>query len=154
MHVSWEPSVFPDAEALVVRYLTRRTELDGVPIGIRLPDTSDGTQAAVVVNRVGGAFTEYQLLDAPLVEIETYGSDKATAHELARRVRGLLSGMPSVVHEGALVSSVSEQDGPTWEPDADRPEAIRYVQTARLLVRPFDSPPPNLGDASLPPSSQ
>ena len=141
MQISWEPVVFPDVEALVVGYLTQRPELQGVPIGIHLPDGSDGTQAAAVVHRTGGTFAEYHLLDAPLVEIETYGPDKAMAHELARRVRALLSGMASAAHEGALVSGVSEQDGPSWRPDPARPQVIRYVQTMRLLVRPLESPP-------------
>lgn len=131
-------AVFPDAEALVGDYLAARPELAGVPVGPVLPAGNDGTQPAVVLIRDGGAYREYAVLDEAQVRIETYGPGPAAAHELMRRVRALLAGLPEVSIPGAVVSDVTEETGLRGLrrlTDRNQPERTRYALNVRLLVR-------------------
>jgi hypothetical protein len=126
---------FPDAEALVARFLSARPELTGIPVGVTLPANFDGTSRAVLISRVGGEFVEYQILDLPVLRVETYGPDKPAAHQLARTVRGLLSLLPESRHaDRAIVSDVNEERGPHWLPDGKRQGAARYMSRIQLVV--------------------
>jgi hypothetical protein len=129
------PLFFPDVENLVVTFLKTRQELDGVAVGVTLPAAFDGSQRAVVVNRLGGAYAPDDGLDDALALIDTYGGDKTAAYAVANAVRGVLPLLTSVGHaDGTVVSEVEESQGPCWAPDRRHDNASRYVMRYRLVV--------------------
>ncbi len=133
---------FPDIESLVVAFLKARPELGGVSVGVTLPPGFDGSQRAVVVNRLGGTFRADDCLDDVLALVDTYGGDKTSAHAVANAVRGVLPLMTLVSHaDGVVVSEVEESQGPCWSPDRRHGDANRYVMRYRLVVpvRPISS---------------
>ncbi|MFE9398188.1 hypothetical protein [Streptomyces flavidovirens] len=130
------PLAFPDAERLVVDHLKNRAELAGVVVDNRPPAGFDGTQRAVLVSRVGGAWVDDLHLDQPLVDLEVYGPDKTTAHTVALTARAALLEATGTVYGGAAVTEVAEADGPRWLPDYNRPNANRYLSTVRISIRP------------------
>ncbi|CAL9302763.1 MULTISPECIES: hypothetical protein [unclassified Streptomyces] len=130
------PLAFPDVERLVVDHLRNRPELTGVVVDNRPPAGFDGTQQAVLVSRVGGAWVDDLHLDQPLVDLEVYGPDKTTAHTVALTARAALLAATGTVYGGASVTEVAEADGPRWLPDYNRPAANRYLSTVRLSIRP------------------
>jgi hypothetical protein len=123
-------------ERLVVDHLRNRPELTGVVVDNRPPAGFDGTQQAVLVSRVGGAWVDDLHLDQPLVDLEVYGPDKTTAHTVALTARAALLAATGTVYGGASVTEVAEADGPRWLPDYNRPAANRYLSTVRLSIRP------------------
>lgn len=132
-----EPLVsFPDVERLVVELLEDRPELVGVVVDNRPPPDFNGTQKAVLVSRVGGAWIDDQRLDQPLVDFEVYGPDKSAAHRVALTARALTIALRGVSHGGAVVVDVVEEDGPRWLPDFHHPASNRYRSTVRLVIRP------------------
>jgi hypothetical protein len=132
-----EPLVrFPDVERLVVDTLKDRTELAGVVVDNRPPPGFDGTQKAVLVSRVGGAWIDDERLDQPLVDFEVYGPDKSATHAVALAARALAISLRGVSYGGAVVVDVVEEDGPRWLPDYHHPGSNRYLSTVRLVIRP------------------
>jgi len=127
---------FPDVERLVVDTLKDRPELAGVVVDNRPPSGFDGTQKAVLVSRVGGAWVDDERLDRPLVDFEVYGPDKSTAHAVALMARALTISLRGVSYGGAVVVDLVEEDGPRWRPDYQRPGSNRYLSTVRLVIRP------------------
>lgn len=130
------PLAFPDAERLVVDHLKNRAELAGVVVDNRPPAGFDGTQKAVLVSRVGGAWVDDLHLDQPLLDLESYGPDKTAAHTVALTARAALLEAAGTVYGGASVTEVAEADGPRWLPDYNRPNGNRYLSTVRLSIRP------------------
>lgn len=133
-----EPYVtFPDVERLVVDLIKDRSELAGALVAVDAPASGfDGTQRAVLVSRVGGAWTEDLRLDSPLVDLESYGPDKTSAHRLSLVARALVLQLRGAVYDGATVQDVVEEDGPRWLPDYRHAAASRYLSTTRLVIRP------------------
>jgi hypothetical protein len=126
---------FPDIESLVVVFLRTCPELDGVSVDVDLPAEFDGSQRAVVVSRLGGAFLADDGLDDALALIDTYGGDKTTAHAVANAARGVLPLLTSRNHAGdVVVTEVEERQGPCWSPDRRHDGASRYVMRYRLVV--------------------
>ncbi|MDT9681716.1 hypothetical protein RND61_06460 [Streptomyces sp. TRM76323] len=130
------PLAFPDVERLVVDHLRNRPELTGVVVDNRPPAGFDGTQKAVLVSRVGGAWVDDLHLDRPLLDLEVYGPDKTAAHTVALAARAALLEAAGTVYGGAAVTEVVEADGPRWLPDYNRPAGNRYLSTVRLSIRP------------------
>ncbi|RKS68971.1 hypothetical protein BZB76_6109 [Actinomadura pelletieri DSM 43383] len=131
-------AVFPDVEALVGNYLTARPEMAGIPVGPVLPSGNDGSQPAVVLIRDGGSYREYAVLDDAQLRIETYGPDPTAAHELMRRVRALLAGLPEVTIPGSVITDVTEEVGLRGLrrlTDRTNPQRTRYALNVRLLIR-------------------
>jgi hypothetical protein len=128
--------VFPDVERLIVDTLKNRSELTGVVVDIGPPAGFDGTQRAVLVSRVGGAWADEAQLDNALVDLEVYGPDKAAAHGVALTARALLVQLRDLTYDGATVRDVIEEDGPRWLPDYRHAAASRYVSTTRLVISP------------------
>ncbi|KUF17540.1 hypothetical protein [Streptomyces silvensis] len=126
---------FPDAERLVVDFLKNRPELTGTTVDNRPPAGFDGTQKAVLVSRVGGAFLDDQHLDQPLLDLEVYGPDKTTAHGVALAARACVLELTGTSYGTAVVTDVAEEDGPRWLPDYLRPQGNRYLATVRLRLR-------------------
>lgn len=130
-----------DDEALVCGWLAGRTELAGVTVADRLPDTYDGTGLVVTVTRIGGAMDTAgggQWLDRPRLDIDCHGPDKAAAKDLSAKVRAVLAVARWADHSGAgaVLSSYREDVGPQWLPDPDYPGAGRYMLQASLLIHP------------------
>jgi hypothetical protein len=127
---------FPDVERLIVDTLKNRPELAGVVVDNRPPPDFNGTQKAVLVSRVGGAWIDDQHLDQPLVDFEVYGPDKSATHAVALTARALTISLRGVTYGGAVVVDVVEEDGPRWLPDYHHPGSNRYLSTVRLVIRP------------------
>ncbi|MFD9906367.1 hypothetical protein [Streptomyces sp. NPDC059063] len=126
---------FPDAERLIVDFLKNRPELTGTTVDNRPPAGFDGTQKAVLVSRVGGAWADDQHLDQALLDLEAYGPDKTTAHGVALAARACILELPGTAYGAAVVTDVTEADGPRWLPDFNRPNGNRYLATVRLSLR-------------------
>ncbi|MFE0337617.1 hypothetical protein [Streptomyces sp. NPDC058955] len=131
------PSAFPDVEKLVVDVLKADPALAGAVIAVQAPAGFDGTQAAVLVNRRGGAWIGDQHVDMPLIEFEVYGPTKHEAHVLANAARrALLATLGKQVGVN-VVHDVEEQDGPRWLPDYLYRGANRYLCVLRLSLTVF-----------------
>ncbi|MEI7034162.1 hypothetical protein [Streptomyces pratensis] len=130
------PSTFPDVEAIVVELLSDRPDLADVVVAETPPPGFDGTQQAVIVSRRGGAWIDDLHLDQPLIELEAYGPDKATAHRLANAARAeLLSATGRTYGTSLVITDVVEADGPRWLPEYLHPAANRYVCVLRVSLR-------------------
>lgn len=129
------PETFPDVQAIVVDLLKDRPELVGAVVDDTPPPGFDGTQRAVIVSRMGGAWIDDLHLDQPLIELEVYGPDKATAHTLTNAARAALLGSRGVVVGPTVITDVSEADGPRWLPDYIYAAANRYLCVLRLSLR-------------------
>ncbi|MEU8958762.1 hypothetical protein AB0C93_31240 [Streptomyces sp. NPDC048518] len=127
---------FPDAERLVVDFLKNRAELTGSVVDNKPPAGFDGTQKAVLVSRVGGAWVDDRHLDQPLLDLEVYGPDKSTAHGISLAARACVLELTGTSYGGAVVTDVAEADGPRWLPDYNRPAGNRYLSTVRISIRP------------------
>ncbi|MFC7792377.1 hypothetical protein [Streptomyces cinereoruber] len=132
------PSAFPDVEKLVVDVLKADPALAGATVAVHAPADFDGTQAAVLVNRRGGAWIGDLHVDRPLIEFEVYGPTKNAAHLLANAARrALLATMGKQLGTGNVVHDVEEQDGPRWLPDYLYRGANRYLCVIRLSLSVF-----------------
>ncbi|WP_097870330.1 hypothetical protein [Streptomyces sp. rh34] len=130
------PSTFPDVEAIVVELLSDRPDLADAVVDETPPPGFDGTQQAVIVSRRGGAWIDDLHLDQPLIELEAYGPDKATAHRLANAARAeLLSAVGRTYGTSLVITDVVEADGPRWLPEFLHPAANRYVCVLRVSLR-------------------
>ncbi|MER5630019.1 hypothetical protein [Streptomyces nitrosporeus] len=134
--MSSPPSTFPDVEAIVVELLSDRPDLADAVVDETPPPGFDGTQPAVIVSRRGGAWIDDLHLDQPLIELETYGPDKATAHRLANSARAeLLSATGRTYGTDIVITDVVEADGPRWLPEYLYPAANRYLTVLRVSLR-------------------
>ncbi|MHC0429967.1 hypothetical protein ACX6XY_07240 [Streptomyces sp. O3] len=129
---------FPDAERLIVDYLTDRPEMTGITVDDIPPAGFDGTQRVVLVSRVGGAWIDDEHLDRPLVELEVYGPDKPTAHTDSLSMRTALVQLRGVTYGSVTVTDVVEADAVRWLPDYNRPAANRYLTTIQLSLTPVE----------------
>ncbi|MEU8519772.1 hypothetical protein [Streptomyces sp. NBC_01216] len=133
--MSSAPSTFPDVEAIVVDLLSDRAELASATVDDTPPAGFDGTQQAVIVSRRGGAWIDDLHLDQPLIELECYGPDKATAHLLANAARAELLAAAGTAYGATQITDVVEADGPRWLPDYLYTAANRYLCVLRLSLR-------------------
>ncbi|MFG3406317.1 hypothetical protein [Streptomyces sp. NPDC048142] len=130
------PSTFPDVEAIVVELLSNRPDLADAVVAETPPAGFDGTQQAVIVSRRGGAWVDDLHLDRPLIELEAYGPDKATAHRLANAARAeLLSAAGRTYGTNLVITDVVEADGPRWLPEYLYPAANRYLCVLIVSLR-------------------
>ncbi|MFE0427394.1 hypothetical protein [Streptomyces sp. NPDC058953] len=138
------PTSFPDVEDIVVDFLSDAHSGLGpnVHVGQSPPAGFNGTQAAVLVSRRGGAWVEDLQVDEPMIELEVYGATKAAAHLLANRARGVLLPLRSKEIGPAapggittVVTDVAELDGPRWQPDFIHAGANRYICVIRFTLR-------------------
>ncbi|MGW6457808.1 hypothetical protein ACWF94_18165 [Streptomyces sp. NPDC055078] len=134
--MSTPPIPFPDVERLVVDHLKTRPELAGIVVDNRTPPGFDGTQKVVLVSRAGGAWVDDLHLDQPLIDLESYGPDKPSAHLVAIAARTALLTVRGTKYGSAVVTDAAEMDGPRWLPDYNRQAASRYLATTRLSIRP------------------
>ncbi|GAA1221510.1 hypothetical protein GCM10009665_09650 [Kitasatospora nipponensis] len=130
------PTVFPDAERVIVDFLRNRTEFASATVDNKPPAGFDGTQAVVLVSRTGGVWIDDQHLDLPQVDLEVYGPDKTSAHALILLARAAVLQLRGTAYGTAQILDVVETDGPRWLPDYNRPAGNRYRNTVRLTVQP------------------
>ncbi|MFC4503016.1 MULTISPECIES: hypothetical protein [Streptomyces] len=128
------PSAFPDVEALVVDILEADSALSTALVTVQPPEDFDGTTAAVLVNRRGGAWVGELHVDQPLIELEVYGPTKQAAHVLANSARRALMAAAGNRYGTNLITEVEEQDGPRWLPDYLYRAANRYVAVLKVYL--------------------
>ncbi|KUN76118.1 hypothetical protein [Streptomyces griseoruber] len=128
------PSAFPDVEALVVDILEADPALSTALVTVQPPEDFDGTAAAVLVNRRGGAWVGERHVDQPLIELEVYGPTKQAAHVLANSARRALMAAAGNRYGTNLITEVEEQDGPRWLPDYLYRAANRYVTVLTVYL--------------------
>ena len=128
------PSAFPDVEALVVDILEADSALSTALVTVEPPESFDGTTAAVLVNRRGGAWVGELHVDQPLIELEVYGPTKQAAHVLANSARRALMAAAGHTYGTNLITEVEEQDGPRWLPDYLYRAANRYVVVLKVFL--------------------
>ncbi|MER5194711.1 hypothetical protein ACWD3J_33250 [Streptomyces sp. NPDC002755] len=128
------PSAFPDVEALVVDILEADSALSTALVAVEPPANFDGTTAAVLVNRRGGAWIGELHVDQPLIELEVYGPTKQAAHVLANSARRALLAAAGNRYGTNLITEVEEQDGPRWLPDYLYRAANRYVAVLKVYL--------------------
>ncbi|MFF3940841.1 hypothetical protein [Streptomyces phaeofaciens] len=128
------PSAFPDVEALVVDILEADSALSTALVTVDPPSDFNGTTAAVLVNRRGGAWIGELHVDQPLIELEVYGPTKQTAHVLANSARRALMAAAGNRYGTNLITEVEEQDGPRWLPDYLYSAANRYVVVLKVFL--------------------
>ncbi|WP_194909449.1 hypothetical protein [Catenulispora rubra] len=129
------PSSLPDVELVVIDWLKNTasapwTTVDRVP-----PSGFDGTQAVVLVSRMGGAWIDTTYEDVPIIQLECYGSTKLIAMTVAMAARARLLAIDGFADGGATVVMVTECDGPRWLPDYLHNGANRYVSMTQLNLR-------------------
>ncbi|GAB7103768.1 hypothetical protein JCM4814A_20820 [Streptomyces phaeofaciens JCM 4814] len=128
------PSAFPDVEALVVDILEADSALSTALVTVDPPSDFNGTTAAVLVNRRGGAWIGELHVDQPLIELEVYGPTKQAAHVLANSARRALMAAAGNHYGTNLITEVEEQDGPRWLPDYLYSAANRYVVVLKVFL--------------------
>ncbi|CAM5699354.1 hypothetical protein [Streptomyces aurantiogriseus] len=128
------PSAFPDVEALVVDILEADSALSTALVTVEPPSDFNGTTAAVLVNRRGGAWVGELHVDQPLIELEVYGPTKQAAHVLANSARRALMAAAGNRYGTNLITEVEEQDGPRWLPDYLYSAANRYVTVLKVFI--------------------
>ncbi|MFJ9022552.1 hypothetical protein ACIRPU_21685 [Streptomyces sp. NPDC102259] len=128
------PSAFPDVEALVVDILEADSALSTALVAVEPPANFDGTTAAVLVNRRGGAWIGELHVDQPLIELEVYGPTKQAAHVLANSARRALLAAAGNRYGTNLITEAEEQDGPRWLPDYLYRAANRYVTVIKVYL--------------------
>ncbi|MGW2043794.1 hypothetical protein ACWCPF_01245 [Streptomyces sp. NPDC001858] len=128
------PSAFPDVEALVVDILEADSALSTAHVAVDPPENFDGTTAAVLVNRRGGAWIGELHVDQPLIELEVYGPTKQAAHVLANSARRALLAAAGNRYGTNVITEVEEQDGPRWLPDYLYSAANRYVSVLKVFL--------------------
>jgi hypothetical protein len=129
------PASLPDVELVVIDWLKNAvsppwTTVDRIP-----PAGFDGTQAVVLVSRMGGAWIDTNYEDVPIIQLECYGPTKAAAMGVATAARARLLAIDGFVDGGATVVMVQENDGPRWLPDYLHNAANRYISTTTLTLR-------------------
>lgn len=121
---------FPDSEAMVLAFLGM--QVAPVPVHTKLPTPPTGT--FVRVWRSGGA-TVNRILDQPLITVQAWAPDPATASQLAHTCREAMLRHHAIL---PLVRGVTETEGLRYDPDTEGEAATgadRYTFTLQLQVR-------------------
>ena len=117
---------FPDAEALAITFLTSKVGV--VPVASKVPATRPAK--FVRVWRTGGASMN-RILDRPILTVQAWAADTATASALAQDCREAFfddyTQMP-------LVRGVEEVSGVYFDPDPST-GTDRYTFSVQLQVR-------------------
>jgi hypothetical protein len=123
--------VLPDAEDVLIQWLSAQSALVGVTVCSSLPISYDGSQRVVRINRLGGPADFLGHIDRPRFDVDCYGPFKASAWDLTALVRRLL--LTDLIQGANLsqwscsISNVREDVGPQWLDEPDYPPAGRYL---------------------------
>lgn len=127
----------PDLEAMTTTFL--RTQLpSNVNVDIEYPLAYNGSQQAVMVQRIGGAMehsARQTSLDKASLDLHCIGPNRASARDLADAVRGSMLIMWSFTHSLGEVVNVEELVGPLWVADPQYSPAGKYIIQLDVLVR-------------------
>lgn len=121
-----ETVIFPDTEAVVVKFLN--AELD-VHVGTKVPATRPDSFVRI---RLSGGQRRNKVLDMPTVTVEAWANTEAAAAALIQKCRGLLNGADRMA--GTPVYRVQEFSSPTNFPDTDT-DQYRYTITLAIGLR-------------------
>lgn len=133
--------VLVDVERLVVLYLREHSDVQAqVAQRVSTEIPTSPTWPLVTVLLLGGEEGSHGWLNAPTVQLDSWGPDgatgKATALTVARTVWAAMKAMPGV-RQGGVVSHVETLSLPRWLPDDEvTPPRPRYSQDARIYVHP------------------
>lgn len=120
---------FPDAEAMVVNYLT--DAIEGLEVSTRVPD--ERPNRFVRVTRVGG--TKIRLnAESPMVLFECWDTNSVDAFALCRQVRAYVHALAGETVSGVWIYKVTEVGGPVFNPDPNT-DLPRYQFTVTLDLK-------------------
>lgn len=124
-------SLLPDAERVVTTFLRAQSEVTSlVSTRVWTEISSNPTIPFLRVRRVSGApaFNYPLYLDQPLIQIEGYASNKATARAVTETARACLAArLVGTQAAGGVVAKVSF-GAMSWLPDEDfTPPQPRYI---------------------------
>lgn len=131
-------SLLPDVEALVCTYLRAQPEVSALVaarVGTEVPEGP--TFPLVRVRRIAGApvLNVPLYLDAPVLQIEGYASNKATARALTETVRAVMAERMIGNRTGGGVVSKVTFGSMSWLPDEDfTPPQPRYIADVTVYV--------------------
>lgn len=131
--------VMPDDELALIEYLRSIPQITAlVPAGrITLQLASPPIYPAVLIQRIGGDTAVWPQIDQPAIQVDVVGGTRDQCKKLMLTVRAAILAIANdVVAEGVL-SSASEEVGPSWLPDTiPVPPIPRYTARYRILLHP------------------
>lgn len=104
---------YPDVERLLVAWLNERI---AVRVLTDTPSNLEKVLPVIQITRIGGADTAPGI-DRALIDVDTYGATRATAAQLAERVRySFLFKLAGSHYQGVTFADVDTLSGPSWRP--------------------------------------
>ncbi|MGV9364523.1 hypothetical protein [Amycolatopsis sp. NPDC003731] len=128
-----QPILFPDAEDLLVDYLTAEFAERAITATAHTKVPNPRPTKFVLVPRVGGVRRNI-VVDAPTIGFEVWADRDKAASDLAQITRALVNGMAGRRIGGVQCYRVEELAGPTNFPDGVSAQS-RYVFTTTLSFR-------------------
>jgi hypothetical protein len=119
----------PDIEAVCIQAL----HAEGLRAYSSLPGSP--TWPLVTVQRTGGIPAVYQLLDAAVIDFNTWAANKADARDLADQARQIIYAMTNATNTEweCTVTAVEDTLGMTFQPDPET-NRDRYVFALRVYA--------------------
>lgn len=137
--------ILPDAEKVASAYLRSRSEVDDLiddRVFTELPGLRQGQDEwrfpAVRITRIGGSPVVQQPLevDAPVLQVESWGGSKALAHQIAQTCRAAFAVAHLNEHDEAIVYGARFGEMLDLPDEAFKPAKPRYVFDVTLTIRP------------------
>lgn len=129
--------ILPSVEVVAVAHLKASADVQAIA-GDRVgTELYAGTTPAVWLTLVTGEERVRNHLVAPVLDVRSYGGNKATADLLARTVHAVMHDMPGI-HPTGIVTHVGLMSGPMWLPDEGfEPPRPRYVGSYVVVLHPL-----------------
>jgi hypothetical protein len=125
----------PYVDGLLMAVL--RPGLPGVPVVTQLPAPAIRTYPVVLARRIGGAQVRHGLLDAPLVQIDCFSTDRRGSALISANARDAIEAAKNQITSDGYIGWVTEVSGPVELRDPDQPNNIfRFSATYELRTRP------------------
>lgn len=125
-----EAVLFPDAEVLLVAYLSEA--LPGVPVSTKIPNPRPDVPFLRVL-RVGGTRRDL-VTDQPMVVVEAWAGDDGPASDLARLAQAYVFALAQTDRPQGYVRAVREVGGIADNPDPVS-ESPRFTFTVQIDTR-------------------
>ena len=132
-------SPLPDIEAALIAWFKADPEVIAVvprnKISTELPTPFVAENRIQLFRTTGGPVdAETEVIDRPVVQINSFGSSKGTAFDVAQVVTGSLKGAEGKI-QGDVTFYLSERlTGPGWSPDPST-DVPRYLMTWGITCR-------------------
>ena len=123
-----QDSAFPDIELLLIGWL--QPQFPAARFATILP--ADITETTVHVTRISGGNRSIRV-DRPVVDIDVYALDHATAVSVALGIQALVKIARNVVTAYGVIQSAATVNGPRWLPEPN-PALFRRSATYQLYV--------------------